>query len=324
VRANTEQAAKWIAKDDPKWLAAIRPRLLDLTDYANAASALGEIRAYGALIETWMNITPAPVVAQSNVSPEFEVQYGDGPVIVEVHARQLDRKQVVAQAASVLEADGKHVQAVADARAAGRSGNVVTTHVSEIFPYGEPEAGKAGDTVDTNAISRVASVKGKEHQIDLAKPFVLWLDLQDQAVFGLPVDNVHFSPSYSASEGEVHPGNFWWALYGRKGELLPVSRMYSYRSMPMAHEGRFFQTINGGPSRVSAYVFSLPRATVLMENPNAPVPLTPRFRAGMLKAPFFRLDLSVIDWQAGTAASTINAQRQAHLSAMTALAGFES
>lgn len=187
---------------------------------------------------------------------------------------------------------------------------------------GQPR--KAGDSVATNVISRVASVKGKEHQIDPSKPFVLWLDLQDPTVWGLSVSEVHFSPAYTEmKEGEIAPGNFWAALYGRKGDPLLVSQGYSYGSIPMAHEGRFYQTIKGGPSRVSAFVFTLPRATVMMENPNAPWPLTPKFRAAMLKAPFFRLDLSLLDWEPGIVAGIVAAQRQAMLSAEKTLKSFD-
>jgi hypothetical protein len=324
VSANTQMASKLVAQKNPQWLTSLKPRLLDVTDQTNASSALGELRAYGALLETWMGVKPGPVVTGSNVSPEFEVAHGDGPVIVEVHSRQLDADQTVALAEHRQALEAQHADSVQKAKAEEQKGNVVTTGVAVVHPYGAPKVGKEGDTVATNAISRIASVKGKEHQIDPSKPFVLWLDLQDTMVWGLPVSEEHFSPVYTeAKEGEIAPGNYWSALYGRKGDPLLISKGYSYSSMPMAHEGRFYQTIKGGPSRVSAFVFALPRATVLMENPNAPCPLTPKFRAAMLKAPFFRLDLSLLDWEPGTVAAIVAAQRQALLSAEKALKSFD-
>lgn len=296
---------------------------MDVTDQTNPSSALGELRAYGALLETWMDVKPAPPVAGSNVSPEFEVQHGDGPVIVEVHSRQLDADQTQALEDHRQALEVEHADNVRRVKEEGRKGNVVTSRIAVVQPYGAPKAGKAGDTVATNAISRVASVKGTEHQIDQSKPFVLWLDLQDTTVWGLPVSEVHFSPAYTEmKEGMVAPGNFWSALYGRKGDPLLISKGYSYSSMPMAQDCRFYQTLKGSPSRVSAFVFSLPRVTVLMENPCAPCPLTPQFRAAMLKAPFFRLDLSFLDWKPGTVAAIVAAQRQALLSAENALKSF--
>lgn len=324
VSSNTELAAKLIAEKNPSWLTAIKTRLVDTTDSANASSALGEIRAYGALLETWMNITPGPAVPGSNVSPEFEVSHGDGAVIVEVHSRQLDSDQVDVLNNHRQELDARHAVNVQQALSSGRKGSVVTTGVVEVFPYGAPTPGKAGDAVTTNAISRIASVKGKEHQIDPAKPFVLWLDLQDETVWGIPVADENFSPAYSQmNEGYVDAGIFWNALYGRKGDPLLLSKGYNYDSMPLAHEGRFYQTIKGGPSRVSAFIFSLPRATVLMENPNAPHPLPPKFRAAILKLPFFRLDISLIDWEPGVVSSLITAQRRALVAAEGALKAFD-
>ena len=74
-----------------------------------------------------------------------------------------------------------------------------------------------------------------------------------------------------------------------------------YRVVPMLHDGRFYQIMraHGGKTRISAVVFSLPQATVLMENPDATNPLPPNFRCSLLRAPHFRLDLSVIEWVAG-------------------------
>jgi hypothetical protein len=51
----------------------------------HASSAIGEIRAYGALLDMWITVTPGPKVSYSKVSPEFGVDNGDGDVIVEVH-----------------------------------------------------------------------------------------------------------------------------------------------------------------------------------------------------------------------------------------------
>lgn len=96
--------------------------------------------------------------------------------------------------------------------------------------------------------------------------------------------------------------------------------------MPMAHEGRFFQTMksHGGATRVSAVVYALPRATILMENPNAVHPLPPRFRASMLKAPFFRLDLSLIEWEPGLVAQSVQLQYRTILATEKALKAFDA
>lgn len=321
VRVNSEQAAKTIKVMNSEWLDQLKHRLIDQTDHTNASSALGEIRAFGSLLETGMDVIPGPKIVESNASPEFEIKNGNSSVIVEVHSRQIDKIQKRAMAENRQALDLKHAADKQMAAADGEKKNVVTIDIQEVFPYGEPAVGKEGDTVATNAISRVASVKGKEHQVDSSKPFVLWLDLQDETVWGgLSVSDDHFSPIYTETkDGVVGPGVFWFALYGRKNDPLPLSKGFDYASMPLAHEGRFNQTVNGKPSCVSAFVFSLPRATILMENPVALKPIPSSFRLAMLKAPFFRLDLSILDWEKGIADQLVSSQRAALVAAVKAL-----
>jgi hypothetical protein len=325
VAVNTEMAARLVRAADETWLRNLRHRLLATDDYSHASSALGEIRAYGALIETWMSVKPGPSVSGSKASPEFEVNAEDGAVIVEVHSRQLDNAQVAAIIEHHANLKKAHAEAVEKARKNGQKGNVVTLRTHSVFPTGAPVPHKPGDSVLTNTISRIARIKENETQVDPAKPFVLWLDLQDLTVWGTPICDELFRPLYTESkEGFVGSGPFWFALYGRKGSPLIKSCGYDYRSMPMAHEGRFYQTMksHGGATRVSAVVYALPRATILMENPKPVHPLPSRFRASMLKAPFFRLDLSLIEWEPGLVAESVELQYKTILATDQALTTF--
>jgi hypothetical protein len=326
VAVNTEMSARQLMQENETWLRALRPRLLDDKDFTASASALGEIRAYGALLETWCKVRPAPNVPGSKVRPEFEADAGDGPVIVEVHSRQLDNEQVASLARHDADLQARHNANVAAAKATKSSKNIVTTGVTEIFPTGAPAAGKAGDSVLTNTISRIAAVKKDEKQIDPAKPFVLWLDLQDPGVWRFPQPDELFRPLYTESkEGYVGSGPFWFALYGRKDDPMLESRGYAYRHTPMLHDGRFYQTIasHGGATRISAVVYALPRGTILMEHPAAAKPLPPHFRASMLKSPFFRLDLSMIEWRPGLVQTLIDSDRHMIDAAIAALERFD-
>jgi hypothetical protein len=270
--------------------------LLATDDFTHASSALGEIRAYGALLETWMKVHAGPKVPYSPASPEFGVDAGDGMVIVEVHTRQLDESE-----AESLAAHENALQAAAEkTRRESPTAPAVTIGETEVFPTGAPDPRKIDDTWVTNTISRIAAIKAKETQIDPDRPFVLWLDLHDPTVWGLPLAPEYLRPLFAVGpEGQVNSGPLWFALYGKKGCPLIYSQSYDYRWLPMAHNGRFYQTMksHGGPTRLSAVVYSLPNATVLMENPNAQHPLPSRFRAALLKAPDFRPELSVIDWK---------------------------
>lgn len=322
---NTENAAEQVLRKDENWLKSRYRRLMEIIDFSEASSALGEIRAYGALLETWMNVEPGPSAMGSAASPDFRVDAGDGHVIVEVHSRQLDKAQAEAIREHHIELEERHAAAVKRAQAEGSKGNVITMGELVVTPTGAPDPQKIGDSVLTNTIRRIARIKEEENQIDPSMPFVLWLDLQDPTVWRFPIPDQLFRPLYTErSGGLVGCGPFWFALYGRKGGPLVESDGFRCRSMPMAHEGRFRQKMksHGGPTRVSAVIYATPQTTILMENPNAPHLIPPRFRCALLRAPFFRLDLSVVEWNCGLVSEDTELQHKAILSAERALKAF--
>jgi hypothetical protein len=90
-----------------------------------------------------------------------------------------------------------------------------------------------------------------------------------------------------------------------------------YRQIAMLHPGRFALS-----TKISAVVYSLPKATVLMEHP-APARFLPaRFRASMLKAPFFRLEFSLCEWKPGLVKSQMYAAHDMVSTAAKALLAF--
>ena len=274
-----------------------------------------------------MNVQPSPKVEGSNVSPEFEIDGGDGPIIVEVHSRQLDVEEAAKLYEDARELGERHSEEIAKERSPGDIRNIVTMSATEVFPTGAPKSSKAGDSSVTNTISRIAAIKQNEKQVDPTKPFILWLDFQDPGVWGFPIADELFSPVYSETrEGEVACGPLWYALYGRRGDPLLYSRGYRYAIMPLAHDGRFLQTMkgHGGPSRVSAVMFSTPRSTVLMENPRAIKRIPDRARAALLKTPGFRFDLSIMDWTPGLASTLTELQRHVAEAAAEKLCSFDA
>src|ERR1035437_942668 len=162
VATNTEQAARGILRTNQDWLEKLKPRLVDTSDLTTASGALGEIRTYGALLETAMAVKTNPTVPGKNVVPEFDVDAGDGAVIVEVHSRQLDPKQAQAIADNRKQHRAEHKIAVEEARKKGEDGGVVTSSAIGVIPLGAPVRGKDGDSVLTNAISRICGSQTKE------------------------------------------------------------------------------------------------------------------------------------------------------------------
>jgi hypothetical protein len=324
VAVNTENAARHIFNKNPGWLRSLKPRLVDTSNLTDASAALGELRAYGALLETWMTVSPEPIVPGKKVVPEFDVDSGDGGVIVEVHSRQLAKDQAETIIQHHAELQSNHSLAVRTAR---EGAAVITTRELEVMPFGAPDPKKAGDSVLTNAISRIASIKEDERQIDHQRPFVLWLDIQDPTVWGVPISEEQLAPLYTESkDGYVGTGALWFALYGRKGDSMIESEGFTYRIREMLHDGRFFQIMKSSNTltRVSAVVYSMPSATVLMENPSSFLALPDGFRASLLKAPFFRLDRSICEWKNGLVKRRIEFERETIMAAAKALSAFNS
>jgi hypothetical protein len=224
-----------------------------------------------------MSVTANPTVPGKNVVPEFDVDAGDGAVIVEVHSRQLDPAQARALAESLKQHRAEHRVAVEEARKNGNDEGVITSSAIGVIPLGAPVPGKAGDSVLTNAISRICNIKKNDKQIDPSKPFVLWLDLQDPTVWGTSISKQQLAPLYSEFRGgEVGTGALWFAIYGRKNDPMIEMRDCDYRQISMLHDGRFALSAN-----ISAVVYSLPRATLLMEHPDPAMRLPSHFRASL-------------------------------------------
>jgi hypothetical protein len=287
VYANTNQAIRDIKRANQAWVNGITNRLLDTSDYANASSALGEIRAYGSLLLTGLRVIPEPVVAGKAVKPEFEIDAGDQPAIIEVHTRQLNK----AEAQDVAKHRASFMEAVERMQSEGPSRRAYFAPARTITPFGEPKPGKAGDSVRNNAISRVAATKVTEHQRDDEKPFVLWYDFQDQLAFTLPIPGEQLSPLYSDHDGQVGSGALWHALYGAKGDPLIDMRGADYHVTGMLHHGKFLQS-----DGVSAVIYSLHNSTVMFEHPSPARPLSPNLRASLLKLRWFNLDRSYLNW----------------------------
>lgn len=313
VKANTEKAASRIAQQDFSWIQKIKPRLLDTTDFANSSSALGEIRAYGALLETGISVDANAVVG--NRHPEFEVDAGDGKVIVEVHSRQLDPKQIQA----IKEQKEQHKTSVEAAKERKANPDEIVSVYGPciaVMPFGTPE--KMGDSVLTNAISRIAAIKAGEKQSDPEKPFVLWLDFQDLTVFGLSIPLEQLAPLYSKGQsGDVGAGALWYALYGRKCDPMIQMQSLDYGTILMLHDGKFEQS-----KKVSAVVYSMPRTTILMEHPSPTHRIPPSFRASLLKLPFSDLNLSICEWEPGLVQSRLDLERKVVEATVKALSQF--
>jgi hypothetical protein len=294
ISNNTTRALTNVLTTLPEFAKGLKATLVDTSDWANAESALAEIRACGALLEGGYNVKVG-AKTQQGTRPEFEVTRGGKRTIVEVWGRNLALEDK-----ATIEEDLKN-------SSSRKYGNVsISTGVTVVAPFGAPR--KPGDTVTLNVISRVASIKRDEHQVEPHTPFVVWVDLQSIGALAGIDNESQFLPIENEG-GKLSSGGYWYGLYGRNGDVIFERGSASAR---MGHEGRYFQTMkHSTPTRVSAFIFSTPKHTIVMENPKASNPLQDAFRNGLLQLPRFDVGPSLANWSAGHVIKMLDVQRAA-------------
>lgn len=290
-------------KHGDAWLAAIARRIFHANDYEGSAAALAELRAYGSLLEAGIEVRP--IVREDAPTPDFQFVVGGDIGVVEVATKLEDGDQTTR--ARLIEAgqtpDGVHRSGF-DTRGAR-----VDLVAHEAHPFGAPDPTKLGDTTQTNAISRICGVKGKERQAAEGRPSILWVDFRDLGQWPGVLSVRDTAPLMSGHYATLTSGPFWYAFYGWNG--APVFEEGDSRRQlvtPMGHHGRF-HTEHTRPSRYSAAVVCLESATVLFENPAAATPISAAVRLKLSRLPQLDLYHSVADWSPGDAARSIALSR---------------
>lgn len=285
----TIRSMRLVNQNDPAWMNRLRTRLLDAANFADAAAALGEIRAYGAL--AMAGLRPHAIGQPAN--PDLRVDIDGQTIIVEVHTRQMDNA-----AQEKLDAWANEV------RAAAPSPGVSVRVSPPIRPFGEPDPQKRGDTVIANMISRIAAVKGREHQFQDGLANVLWLDLISGQISMIGTND---ALPFSSRGGRISSGVLWSAMYGTCG--LPIVEGPSpsrHVIVPMGHNGKF----RGKPTKLSGIIAACGDGVVLLEHPRPAVPIPLRLRNALLTLKDFRAERSVCAWgdDAELVCRTVNAQ----------------
>jgi hypothetical protein len=298
VSVNTTLALRRVLDTFPTWARNLRSRLLDQKDWTNAESALAEIRACGALLEAGFPVQLGGKNAETGARAEFHISIEGEETVVEVWTRNLSKEDL-----NRIEAEKAASLSTHQA-----TGAKITTSVASVAPFGHAEPNKAGDSILTNVIQRVAAIKEREHQAHDRRPFVLWVDLQSERMHFDFSD--HLQPVMTWN-GALESGGYWHALYGRKGDVLLEMQGGRTRTNVMQHDGRYYQTMkHGGHTRISAFVFSSSKTTAIMENPEPPFPLTTAFRRCLFDLPHFEIGLSLANWSDGFVTRMVQVQRE--------------
>lgn len=282
VLANTNRAIGFINQryDMEKWLCK-KLKVACGTDFADASGALAEIRALGMLLEAGFN--PRCVPEGDEPTPDFEL-IDEGinfnvTATIEVTCRQMDGNE-----ATKLAKFNNNAPSQPD------------NNVCIIHTLGPPSKNKHEHTT-MNVVHRIASLKQGDKQIYPNTPHILWVDFQDEDMFGIENQIVPVEVDSTVDhEGNFHSGGIWLGFFGHNGdEVLYNARcdeeFTSQMSTPMNFKGRFQQE-----PLLSLAVLSFPRLTILFENPNPQTAIQSTWWPKAFKLPWISFAQSYVSW----------------------------
>lgn len=291
VLTNTERAFRHIYQVNPQWISNLKPRLLDVDDYSQSSSALSELRAFGYLLEAGIFVRQ---IGKSG--SDFFLESGQEKALVEVHSRQLNRSE----AEGLEKFNCGLTQRNYQPREA--QGWVVREH--RTIPFGQP---REHENITENAISKLAAIKGKEHQLSQDNTSILWLYFQDQ-IWDL-LDEPNRVLPVRTWNGAFFSGEFWYAFYGWKGapifEGFRLDMSDFIGKVTMRHEGRFRNS-----TKLDAVILSFSRSTIVLENPYSEKPIKPWLWKKLVFLPWLNFEYSLTNWLVADLTQRISLEQQ--------------
>lgn len=278
VVVNTERALRHLIQHHRQWLMNLKPRLLNIDDYSTSSGALGEIRAFGYLLEAGILVNPI-----SGNGADFWVEYDQEKVLVEVHSKQFHHKE-----SESLENFYNYLRGE-NTKIYQNEGWVVGEHIS--VPCGKP---KKHENVTENAISKLSAIKQREHQMSRDHTSILWLDFQDE-IWDL-LDTVDRVLPVRTWNSAFYSGELWYAFYGWKD--APIFEEFRFdmpyflgQQVKMRHEGRFRNS-----TKLDAVIITFSRNTVILENPSSEKAIKPSLWKKLVFLPWFKFEYSYTNW----------------------------
>ena len=278
VIKNTERALRHLQQHHTQWLRNLKPRLLNIDDYSNSSGALGEIRAFGAILEAGISVEP---IIENGA--DFGVEDNQEKVFIEVHSKQLHDKE--SESLEKFYNDLRNERTESDRN----TGWVIAEH--RTVPYGKPQE---GENVTENAISKLCAIKQREHQMSTDYTSIIWLDFQDELWELLDtVDRVLPVRTWNRA---FYSGALWYAFYG--WEDAPIFEHFRLDRLlgdvvKMRHPGRFRNS-----TKLDAVIISFSRNTVILENPFSKKAIKPSLWKKLIFLPWFNFEYSYTNWPA--------------------------
>ena len=232
-----------LMSEHSEWLVSRLARCLQIEDFSFSASALGEVRAGGALLQGGFRVHP--IAESSTKTCDFQISYNGLEAYVEVATKQMSGTTV------------DYLNSSSDSRE------------KSICPGGAPDPDKDGETIGENVGHKFASIKPKAKQVPTGSVALLWVDVQDQDWW--PADITHTKPVVSFN-GEFYSGGIWHGFYGSKGtplfERQSTEERIKAEQYTQSYPGLFSQH-----DRWSAAVLSFRNGTIVFEHPSPAIPM---------------------------------------------------
>lgn len=271
VASRTDKCAKNVNRASPGWLSKRAATIISDKDMENVSSAFGEIRAYGELLWVWDD----KVHAKKSGS-DFQLDYYGKTILIEVFTQQHRTVRYMQEIESkTFTFDDKKV----------------SSKMLEVFPFGWPD--RSVDTVQGEAVSKIAQIKQKEHQLDQCDISIVWVDLQDPGLWSTGFGRHQFFPITCWQEN-MTSGCVWSALYAKEGDYvydnLSTLGMYS-EPYKMEFPGRFQKD-----SKVDFFVFDTAEDQIVFQNHNGKKEIPDRLFMDFFRLYKFNYEASWLDW----------------------------
>lgn len=200
------------SEDNKKWFKSKLDEIIRMNTRKQTSSNLGEFCAYSVLknSEFGRNLK-CMTSAGCDFTTEITINHTHQKINIEVNTplENDDKTQTTIDLGTTKEKLDDKTE--------------MTCSMSETSPFGLPERPEI-DTVCSEVISKINRIKSDEHQFDKDTINILFINFVNPFLSdGMDLLNQHGDP-IQFFNAEIFYGNIWYALYSKKGEIIPLHR----------------------------------------------------------------------------------------------------
>ena len=217
---------EYIHKHNDDWLNRKLDEFYNSEDIKteNFNGLLGEIRAYGELLELKSRVKEISKIETPNSGSDFLITFKNQIINIEVNTPQQS-------GAKITKSDIEE-----HSTTTGR--NTVKINISTTAPYGYPVRPK--DNIEYEAVSKFAQIKIDKENKQFTKEniSILWLDLNNPKIFMF--NQIEYTTPVLSFNGQVTSGFLWNAFYSlKKDNIYSCYSGFSSDVIKMEFNGRF-------------------------------------------------------------------------------------